>query len=223
MSPSPALKSPFLVRWMGVLAAVAALTAVQALFLPRWPRAQVLPSSSLQASLAAAGLDPQPLVTLPPVRGYEKSLSPILGWRLAGGSELRLVHGNVRQRKSFQAAFLARDRRELTLRDRQLDVPIPGSAVGLIQAKPGFQTCLVPDLSLQSGMAITADSLSLASDRRVASRLDTIKGLLGLQPTRSFDCVLVSLRSGTSTRPGTKLWRDVLNIVSASLNKPPRS
>ena len=217
MSDANAGQISLLQRWLAVLAAIAGVAVLQALLLPRWPRAQDLSASSISSALGKAGLQATALASLPAERSYERSLSSVLAWRFAGGDELRVVHGSVRQRKTFQAAFLARDQRALTLVSRRLDVPIPGSAAGLIQGRPAYQSCMVPQLAAAPAMAITAEDLGEASDRRVSRQIDTLKGLIGLQPTRSFDCVLVSLRSPSRQLPAVAIWQEVLQVVSESL------
>jgi hypothetical protein len=162
------------------------------------------------------------LATLPAERSYERSLSAILGWQLAGGLELRLARASVRQRDNFQTAFIGRDRPQLAMTKRRLNVPMVGSVAGLIQGRQAYQTCLVPEIFTPDGMGVTAQALGKAADQRVAARIETVKGLMGLQPTRSFDCILVSLRSPSGAPPSVAIWRQVLAIVSSSLRDSSR-
>ena len=209
-------------RWLGLLVGVASVAVLQAVVWPRWPRSPGLPAAQLGRELVRIGLNPRPLPTLPAQRSYERSLSALHSWRLATGSELRVLRGSVRQRDSFQAAFLGRDQPLIALVGRRLNVPMAGSAAGVIQGRPSYQTCLVPQVTAPAVMAVSAESLGRGADQRVASRFEMIKGLLGLQPTRSFDCILVSLRSTNDELPAVSLWRDVLAAVSSSFLDSPK-
>ncbi|MEI7952582.1 MAG: hypothetical protein WCH37_07875 [Synechococcaceae cyanobacterium ELA182] len=209
-------------RWLVVLAILAVIAALQALVWPRWPRSPDLATARLGAGLADAGLNPRSLATLPAERSYERSLSAVLGWHLAGGLELRLARASVRERDNFQAAYIGRDRPQLTLTKRRLNVPMAGNVAGLIQGKQAYQTCLVPEIFTPNGMAVTAQALGKAADQRVAGRIETVKGLLGLQQTRSFDCILVSLRSQDKNPPPVVIWRQILASVSSSLQDSSR-
>ena len=215
-------RHPFLERWLGALVILAALAALQALVWPRWPRSPDLAPARLGAGLADAGLNPRPLATLSAERSYERSLSAVLGWQLAGGLELRLARASVRQRENFQVAYIGRDRPQLALTKRRLNVPMAGSVAGLIQGRQAYQTCLVPEIFTPDRMAVTAQALGKAADQRVAARIETVKGLMGLQPTRSFDCILVSLRSQNKNSPPVAIWRQILAIVSSNLQDSSR-
>jgi hypothetical protein len=215
-------RHPFLESWLGALVIIAALAALQSLVWPRWPRSPDLAAARLGSGLAEAGLNPRSLATLPAERSYERSLSAILGWQLAGGLELRLARASVRQRDSFQAAFIGRDRPHLALTKRRLNVPMAGSVAGLIQGRQGYQSCLVPEIFTPDGMAVTAQALGKAADQRVAGRIETLKGLIGLQPTRSFGCILVSLRSQNKNPPPVAIWRQILASVSSTLQDSSR-
>jgi len=215
-------RHPFLERWLGFLVLVASLAALQALVWPRWPRSPDLAAARLATALVEAGLNPRPLATLPAERSYERSLSAVLGWQLAGGLELRLARASVRQRDSFQAAFIGRDRPHLALTKRRLNVPMAGSVAGLIQGRQAYQSCLVPEIFTPDGMAVTAQALGKAADQRVAGRIETLKGLIGLQPTRSFGCILVSLRSQNKNPPPVAIWRQILASVSSTLQDSSR-
>lgn len=216
-SPEPAER---LRVWLAVLAVLAAAAAVQSLLLPRWPRAASLPDQVLLAALQAEGLRPTPLPPLPARRGYELAVSPVLGWRLDGGEELRLAIGAVRQRMNLQIAFIGRDNPRLSLTRRRLEQPGEAMATGFIQGRPAFQTCLVPQPRGPAIAAVSRDPLGLAADRQVASHFDTVKGLIGLQPTRTFACVLVTMRSASSTAPSRDLWRRVMQRLQVTLASP---
>ncbi len=204
-------------RWLSVLVMVASVAALKSMLWPRWPHSPDLAAAHLGAGLAEAGFNPRPLPTLPAEHSYERSLSAAPGWQLSDGQELRLARASVRQRYNFQAAFLVRDRPQLALTNRRLNIPMSGSAAGLIQGRPAYQTCLVPEIGTSAGMAITAEALGKAADQRASARIQMVKGLLGLQPTRSFDCILVSLRSLSANPPSVVVWRKVVASVSSNL------
>jgi len=204
-----------------MLCALALVAAGQALLLPRWPRAEELQEQPFSQALRRGGWNARQQPAAAPERGSERALSSRLQWRLSGIGELSLVQAAVRQRDSFQTAFLGRDHAELALSQRRRDQPIPGSDAGLIQGRQALQTCLVrqPD-----GPAIAASrglDLSAAADRRVRGRLATLRGVLGLQPSRDFSCLLVTLRSDSSRPLPGGLWQRLLPVLQATLEEIP--
>jgi len=205
--------------WLAALCLVGSLAAAQALLLPRWPRASELVAAPFTAALRQGGWNPKPRPGQPAKRSAELSMSRLLAWRLSGGEELSLVDAVVRQRDSFQTAFIARDRPSLKLSQRRRDWPIAGTDAGLIAGRPALQTCLVRQKSSAPIAASSRDALGRAADQRVSSRSETLKGLLGLQPSRHFGCVLVTLRSASARPLPADRWQPLLSTLQSVLER----
>jgi hypothetical protein len=206
-----------LVRWYGTLAAIASLAALQALVLPRWPRAAELRPAPIERALRQAGFQPVALPTLPASRSYELASSATLGYGLPGGLQLRLRRGAVRERRNVQIAFSGRDRPELALRKRQLTVAPPPAASGRVENKPALQTCLVPGAPQANAFGATWEELPLVMDRRAAGARASALRILGLQPNRSYECVLISLRSAGGQPISVPTWHRLLDTLLPAL------
>jgi hypothetical protein len=192
-----------LVRWYGVLAALACLAALQALVLPRWPRVQELRRAPIELALRQAGFLPVALPNLPASRSYELASSATLGYRLQGGLQLRLRSGAVRERKNVQIAFIGRDRPELALQQ--------------LGNQPALQTCLIPGAPLVDAFGVTWEQVPLAVDRLAAGSKASALRILGLQPNRSYQCVLISLRSHQGEPIPVPTWHRLLDALHPAL------
>jgi hypothetical protein len=205
-----------LLLWLRVLTVLAAVAAMQALVLPRWPRAVPLPSDRLTTQLRRAGWQPSPLPPLPARRSYERATSPILRWRLGNGDTLQLMAGSVRQRTNFQAAFLIRDEPSLALNARRLDTPLAGSSAGRIGRQNALQTCLVPGVMPPQNQGVTAVQLGHAGDRLSGGGMATWQRLIGLRANRELSCILVSLQGRDGRSPDIVTWTSLLKLLQVT-------
>ncbi len=215
---------PLLVRWYGILAAVAGLLAAQAIVMPRWPTTpQPLPGQQLEATLRQADLlpptdPPSPTAPWPASRTQELATSAPVVIPLRGGFELTLMRGSVRQRFNFQASTIGRDRPSLKLNKRLLiTAPVP-TASGRAQGRPVLQTCFVAGPALEAPFGVTREQLSAAADRVSSGQRDAIERVIGLQPNRTYACTLISLRGPAGEPPSGRLWQEVLNRVEPVLS-----
>jgi hypothetical protein len=214
---------PLLVRWYGGLATIAALLAIQAIVLPRWPTApRPLPVEQLEAGLRGENLlDPSdrssPGALWPPQRSHELATSAPVVLPLRGGFELTLMRGSMRQRFNFQASSIGQAQPSLNLISRRLvGTPVP-TAAGLAQGRPALQTCLVEGPGLDDGFGVTREQLWTLADRLASGQVAGLKRVIGLQPNRSYDCTLISLRGPEGKPPSDLLWRQVLDLVEPVL------
>jgi hypothetical protein len=193
------------------------LAALQALVLPRWPRVQELRRAPIELALRQAGFLPVALPKLPDSRSYELASSATLGYRLQGGLQLRLRSGAVRERKNVQIAFIGRDRPELALQQRQLLEGPPPTASGRLGNQPALQTCLIPGAPLVDAFGVTWEQVPLAVDRLAAGSKASALRILGLQPNRSYQCVLISLRSHQGEPIPVPTWHRLLDALHPAL------
>lgn len=225
MSALPRVSDSLLVPWLGVLSLVGCLAVLQSFLFPSGPTVEELPLVTLNQALRRAAVDASPLPPLPARRSQDMAQARQLGWRLPAGAELWILNASVRRYENLQAAYLARANPVLVLQQRRLDQPLTGSAAGFIGGHPSVQTCLVPQGYGLPVAAVTRTALLRASDpRRHLAHLfkwqtmaDSLVGLLG---RRSFSCVLVTLRSGSSQPLPEGLWARVLPPLQAALQVP---
>ncbi len=217
--------APLMVRWYGILAAIAALLAAKAIVMPRWPAApDPLPQGELEASLRDQGLTPSPTPApttagWPAERGYQLSTSAPVIISLRDGFELIMMAATVRQRFSLQTGFIGRDQPSLKLKNRRLiNSPVP-SAAGLVQGQPTLQTCLVRGPGQTAGFGVTRVQLTPLTDQGSTGRV-RLERLVGLRPNRSYGCTLISLRGPKGTPPSERLWGRILQTLEPVLRTP---
>lgn len=220
MGTSP-LPDSLLIRCFGALAGLACLAALQAMLLPRWPRAQELQRAPIEQALGRAGFQPVALPALPATRGYELSSSTTLGYELGGGLQLRLRRGAVRERKNVQIAFIGRDRPELSLEQRHLLEGPPPTASGRVGNQPALQTCLVPEAPGAHAYGVTWEQIPAAVDRMAGGSRAALRRVIGLQPNRSYACVLISLRSTEGSPVSMATWHRLLDALEPALLPAP--
>lgn len=222
------IRPSLLVRWYGTVATIATLLAAQAIILPRRPPSpQPLPARALEAGLRRAGLLS---ATNPPVptdqrrvhRSQDLVTSPLLILPLREDNELILMASSVRQRFNFQASFIGRAQPSGKLEDRQLiATPTPTSA-GKSQGLPALQTCLVPADGLDNAFGVTRDQLTVYADHGSQGVGSAVERLIGLQPNRTYSCILITLRGSKGQPPSERLWEQVLRQIEPVLQQGDR-
>jgi hypothetical protein len=152
-----------------LLLPLALAAALQAALLPRWPRVDELNAPLLHQRLTALGVEPRPLALQPASRNGRIALSSRRRYDLGAGTRLELQAMQVRQRADFQLAMGM----------------APWTGSGVVR-----QTCL-----LGTGAGVTAAQLSALAESRDRKPKVALARLLGLQPNRSWTCLLVRLHS----------------------------
>lgn len=218
--------------WLGLLACLASLLALQASLLPRWPTARPLPVSAITEALLQAGISAEPVPSAADTnrvqRNHEFATSAPLVWRLSVGStstagaELHLMRGSVRQRGNLQAALFTRDRKDLKLERRSLEPGPPPLARGTIDGRDALHTCWVANPHDGGAFGVTAERLMSLVDSQARGWRDALPRLIGLQPNRENSCVLISLRSSSSAALPPGLLPALLNALPAALASPER-
>lgn len=212
-----------LARWFAVLAAVASIAAIRASLLPLWPRAESLPEGRIASALKQAGLAatavPLQEAEAKPQRNHDKALSPTLAFRFRTGEELRLVRGAVRNPLDFDPNTFSKQRKDLRLSKGKPAGP-PPQRIGTIAGRPARQTCLVALSPTARGYEVEWSPLGKLVTRSSAGQANTVRRLLGLEPSRDYSCVLISLRSGGAGPVSPELWNRLLAILPAALTPP---
>jgi hypothetical protein len=206
--------------FFGLMAGVAVLLALKSILWPRWPKASPLNAEAVVQQLQTNGFTAKPLQPLPAKRNYDWATSEVLTYGIGQGQTLRLVRGTGRERLGFSASLLAGSDPTLRVQKRILLPGPPPSAKGINQSTAIRQTCLVIGKVNQGGYGVTRDQLLPLIDKLPSDRSDRIRSILGLQPPRSYECVLISVSGG---RPGAevieeKRWLKLLNTIRPALS-----
>lgn len=212
--------------WLAVLASVASLAAIRASLLPLWPRAEPLPAAGLASSLKQAGLAATALPLKDaqgkPERNHDRALSQTLAFRFNSGEELRLVRGVVRNPLEFEPDTITKGRKDLRLASGKPAGP-PPQRIGTIAGRPARQTCLVALSPQALGYGVEWEPLGELVNRSASGRISMMRRLVGLEASRNYACVLISLRSGTTAPVNPALWSRLLQVLPEALTPPPAS
>lgn len=206
--------------WYATLAAIACLATLQALVLPRWPRATSLPQAALEHAMRKAGLDAEPLQAGPPQRSFDLASSRLLAYKLEDGEELQLVDVTVRERLKFDMNTINGKLPSLRLEDSRISPDPPFYAIGQINGHPARQTCLVPGLGRDSGFAVSQDQLWIPVDAlaREDSR-EILRRVIGLGSKRSYRCILITVRAAPGRPLNDARWQSLLSTLRPVLEQ----
>ncbi|MEB3172423.1 MAG: hypothetical protein VKL97_01010 [Cyanobacteriota bacterium] len=179
-----------------LLVPLALAAALQAAALPRWPAVVELSEQDLQQRLVGVGLAPTPLAAEPPWRSQRIALSSLRRYSLGAGAQLQLQRMQVQQRGDFQ---LATGLRAFT----------PGrSSLARSRGAVVRRSCL-----MAAGTGVTAEQLAGLAERRDSKPSALFGRLLGLQPNRSWSCLVVSLEAEQPARLEA-LWPRLLTALT---------
>lgn len=206
--------------WLAVLASVASLAAIRASLLPLWPRAEPLPAARVASSLKQAGLaatavplkDPQGK----PERNHDRALSQTLVFRFSSGEDLRLVRGVVRNPLEFKPETFTKRRKDLLLANGKPAGP-PPQTIGTIAGRPARQTCLVALSPQALGYGVKWEPLGELVKRSASGRTSMMRRLVGLEASRTYACVLITLRNDSTAPVNPALWSRLLQVLPEAL------
>jgi hypothetical protein len=200
-------------------AVLATVAATKAMVWPTRPVAQPLDQVAITKALTNGGFKTSLLKPLAAKNDSELATSDVIGYSVGNGLELRLMRGVARKRFNLQAAFFAKSHPELRLIKRELSNGKPSYAIGLIQSRPTNQTCLVEGGRSKDAFAVTRNDLSLLIDQASRTKWSTLKSIIGLQPNRDYQCILIQVQSTdkTATAIDQPTWLRMLSIIQAAL------
>jgi hypothetical protein len=209
-----------LAHWYVPLVFLACAASLQALILPRWPRATGLAGASIEKALRGGGFDPVPLAALPPQRSYDLASSAVLGYKLDGGEELHLVDATVRERLNFELGRISSNQPGLTMEAATISKQPPFSSAGRIQGRAARQTCLIPGMQGSEAFAVTQEQLLRAVDSVASENArDSLLRVIGLGSKRSYRCVLITLQARTGMPLPEARWHGLLRVLRPALEK----
>lgn len=207
---STKLRSAQLRSTLLVLLPLALAAALKAALLPTWPRVAALNSVEVQQPLEHLGLEAKPLTGEPPWRSEGLALSGLQRYELKPGIQLQLQRVQIQRRDDYQLAYMGRPwtpgRHDLALGPKT-QVVRSGAGEHAIAERPTTvvrQTCLIGP-----GSGVTATQLGTLADQLSSGPGAIAARLLGLQPNRSWQCLMVSLhstRSQPTEHAAAALW-----------------
>jgi hypothetical protein len=210
-------------NFYGILALISSLAATQSMIFPRWPEASKISEvklGHLKANLLSNG---HVIKSLPTVAGhsdYDISHTPIIGFMIDANSQLKLTNIQVRDRKNLQVSYITEPLKSLQLKNTATKSNQPPFFLSENnQQGTTFQTCFVSDSSSPSSVGFSQDQLSLAVDQ--AKTLESnlaIKRLLGLSPSRRYQCMLITLKTTLPSQESSKVWLSLLNHFQNTFN-----
>jgi hypothetical protein len=210
-----------LAHWYVPLALLACAGSLQAIVLPRWPRATDHAGASIKTALRANGFIPTAVNPLPPRRSYELTSSALLRYKLDGGEELQVVDVTVRERLKFEMNSISSDHQSrLRIEAAKITEEAPFSSTGRIQERVARQTCLITGIKGSEGFAVTQEQLWGAVDSVARENArERLLRVIGLGSRRSYRCTLITLLA----RPGAPLpearWHGLLRVLRPALEE----
>jgi hypothetical protein len=194
---------------LAVLLPLAATSALAALLRLPGPQVGDLSESTVRHRLAEAGFSVRTLPSVAPWRSDGIALSTLRSYQLQPGLELRLQRVKIWRRADFQLAYMTRPwteaRRDLALGGPRRVVRGPAGfhAIAGRGTAAVRQTCLLAGPG-RAASGVTAAQLGALADQRASGPAALAARLVGLEPNRSWQCLLVSLHSDRQLQPGPR-------------------
>jgi hypothetical protein len=207
-----------------ILAVVSTMAATQSMLFPRWPRASRISSDQLNRFISISSSNrtsTNPTVIKSDHSDFHVSHSPVVNLSITSSSNLILTNVQVRDRADFSVSFITDSIKSLKLSSSAIQGNQPPLSLSE-QTKAGsiFQTCFVPGNSSPFNFGFSQDHLSLALDKVKPTEKNLgFKRFLGLSPSRSYQCMLVTLQSTLPRQEGYQLWLDLLDKLQIAFNQ----
>ena len=217
------MKFTNLQKFYCILAVASTLAVAQSMLFPRRPQASRLSSDKLDrfiANLASNGKSANSTIIKPDHSDFNTSNSSIVSLKINTNSNLFLTNAQVRDRADFSVSFITDSIKTLKLSTSAIKSNQPPFFLSE-QTKAGttFQTCFVSGTSSPSNFGFSQDQLSLAVDQIKATEDNLgLKRLLGLSPSRRYQCMLVTLKSTLPRQESYQLWLDLLDKLQIAFN-----
>jgi hypothetical protein len=201
--------------WYTLLATTALAFSLKSLFFSPWPQAPELSSELILSTLKTGGFTPRSQDTLPPFRSFDLSTSPFLRYSLVNDYDLRVVVVVTRDRESFTIENINNKNKEFTLKDPRpaVDALFP-TLEGMINERPALQTCQLRSPNSDPTYEVSSYQLPLRIDDYDNLNVDPFSQIIGLQPSRTYRCTLITLVSATERPIPMRDWNQLLSATS---------
>jgi hypothetical protein len=217
------MKTINLRKFYCILAVVSTLALAQSMLFPRRPQASRFSPEKLDsfiANVASNGNSIKSTILKPDHSDYDISHSSIIDLKINSNSNLFLTNAQVRDRADFSVYFITDSIKSLKLStSANKSKQPPFSLSEHTKAGTTFQTCFVSGTSSPSNFGLSQDQLSLAVDQLESTERNFgLKRFLGLSPSRSYQCMLVTLKSTLPRQESYQLWLNLLNKLQTAFN-----
>lgn len=197
------------------LAVISTLAAIQSMMFPRWPEATKISLDKLnrfKSNLQINGSVVKTSLLKTDHSGFNLSHTPITSLSIQPNADLLLTNVQVRDRNNFSISYMTDSIKSLQLnKSATLNKLSPFYLSEISPTGATFQTCLVSGNSLPSNFGVGQEQLSLAVDQVKSSEKNIgIKRLLGLSPSRRYQCMLITLKTKLPYTESYQIWRDSL-------------
>ena len=205
-------------NFYGILALISSLAATQSMIFPRHPAASQISTEKLNQFLVSISSNGHVVKALPMLADhsdYNLSHTSIANFKIDTNSDLSLTNVQVRDRKNLDISHITESIKPLQLKQSAISSKQP--PFFLSETTPlgsTFQTCFVPSSPWPFGLAVGQVQLTLAVDQVKSSEKNlALKRLLGLSPSRRYQCILITLKTTLPAQESNKLWLDLLHQI----------
>jgi len=217
------MRYPNLTKFYSFLAIVSTLSVIHSMVFPRKPQASRISSEKINlfvSNVAANGNFVKISNVKPDHSDFNISHSPIVHFKINSNSNLFLANVQVRDPVDFSLSFITETIKSLKLDPSAIESKQPPFYLSK-QNKPErtFQTCFVSGSSSPSIFGLNHVQLTSAVDQ-VKSIEDNfgLKRFLGLRPSRSYQCMLITLKSTLPRAESSQLWLDLLKKLQITFD-----
>ena len=203
-----------------LLAVISTLAAIQSMIFPRWPEASEIPSDKLnryKSNVQINGAVIKSSLIKSEHSDFNLSHTPITSLSIQPNADLLLTNVQVRDRNNFSVSYMTDSIKSLRLNKSATLSKLP--PFYLSEKSPTgatFQTCLVSGNSLPNNFGVGQEQLSLAVDQVKSFEQNIgIKRLLGLSPSRRYQCMLITLKTKLPYPESYQIWRDSLKQLQS--------
>lgn len=219
----PNLTNIFKVRCFSCLCLIASVAAGKAILFPIWPSVEYINPVPVTSSLQSSGFETLALKPLPASQSYDFASTPVIGFKLNNDMELWITNSKVRQREDFRLDFINQNHNKLSIVDsRQANEFNTPTLRGKIGERHVLQTCLLKDTKQDFRFEIEHLALLSAVDQYQSRALNRANQILGVEPSRSYNCYLITLISHHSSTPQEATWISILNSIGPALDDQAR-
>lgn len=212
-----------LTNFYASLALISTLAATQSIIFPRWPEATKISSQKLnhfKGKFLSNGYVIKSLPTLADHSDYSISHTPIFNFMVGPYAKLSLTNVQVRDRKNLKVSYITDSLSKFQLKSSATKSNQPPYFLTESTSEgTSFQTCLVSNTSFPLGIDVDQDQLAAAVDSVKSPEKNLlIKRFLGLSPSRTYQCMLVTLKTSLPAQQGSKLWLELLTNLKDTFN-----
>ncbi len=200
------------------LAFLATGASLQAIMLPRWPVAAALPQKQIETDLERYGLIQKPLGTFAGQRNYDVASSDALRFSIRNKEELVIRRSTVREYLNFRADYINKQGKGLELVNSKQSSD-PRFIEGRIGDRTALQTCMVESRgSNRPILGVTFKQLGEPIANQKVDSLTTFKRFAGIEPSRNYSCLLITLISAHDRRASPSQFSQLISKVSPYLH-----